>query len=100
MKKKIFTSLSISIVLLLSAGFFVFLKTDKELTEQELVILSKRLFSQAAEEFHESGTYSHIDPRIDDSQKTIGSVFKTVYLDRDNLFVQATGSKEDKFGTG
>ena len=66
MKKKIFIFLSILIVLFLWAGFFVFLKTDKELTEQELVILSKSRFSQAVEEFHESGTYSHIDPRIDE----------------------------------
>lgn len=100
MKKKIFISLSILIVLFLSAGFFIFFKTDKELTEQELVILSKRLFSQAAEEFHTSWTYSLLDPTSSSLQWTVASVLKTVYTERDNFFVQVTESKQDQFGTG
>lgn len=79
--------------------FFLIFKNDKQLSNDELLSLSKELFSQAAEEYHDSGTYSHLDPRLEYWQKTFASVLKTVYENRNNLHVQDTDLSEDKFGT-
>jgi hypothetical protein len=97
--KKIIVFLFIFIVIgtCIFFGFYYF-KPDKEPSNNELILLSKEIFSQAAEEFHNSWTHSRLDPRVNDSQKTIASVFKSVYSNRSRIHVQSIDPKDDKFG--